>query len=422
MGAQIVFLTLFLGLVSGKQQVAVDVSGPVKIIQLKLGDREVALMAEPPWRATVDFGPELTPRELTAIGYDEEGHELARAAQVLNLPRPTAEFEIMLDGNDASLHWRHLAHASPTSSTMTLDGKSLPLDKSLHARLPKIDRDVPHVLAAEMRFADGAVARRELVIESERSASVGTQLTPITLRETAPSHPATWDRCLARPDGTPARIAAVEKPRALMIMVRDPERGEITRALGNMSFAMRSSMALGGDSIERILWPMSRRIDERGDTSVLFDRTGDFSGTTAGVLYLMLSLVHSGKNNDKRREFADAVAVAGVQAMSTPMRRAVVLVLGSAPDASAHNPAAVRRYLQALGVPLFVWSVTGPRPELAASWGEVSDIATLPKLADAVSRVRHTLEEQRIAWVDVDPLMSLHLKADARCGIETMAR
>ena len=49
-------------------------------------------------------------------------------------------------------------------------------------------------------------------------------------------------------------------------------------------------------------------------------------------------------------------------------------------------------------------------------------MSTPEKLAQAVERVRRTLAEQRIAWVDVDPLTALRLTADERCGIATVTR
>src|SRR5947209_7351042 len=89
--AQIIFLSLFLGIAAGPQPVTLQVIGPVRTVRLLLGGREVAALTSPPWRALIDFGAELTPRELTAIGFDEHGTEVARATQILNLPRPTAE-------------------------------------------------------------------------------------------------------------------------------------------------------------------------------------------------------------------------------------------------------------------------------------------------------------------------------------------
>ena len=163
MTGQIVFLTLFLGIVGGVHPVSLQVSGPIKTVRLMLGDREVAVLNQPPWRATVDMGRTLLPRELTAIGFDADGKEIARTTQILNLPRPAAEVDIVVEGSDLTLPWRHLMGLKPVKAKASLDGKSLALDRMLHARLPKIDREMPHVISAEVRFEDGFVARRELV-------------------------------------------------------------------------------------------------------------------------------------------------------------------------------------------------------------------------------------------------------------------
>jgi len=120
--------------------------------------------------------------------------------------------------------------------------------------------------------------------------------------------------------------------------------------------------------------------------------------------------------------FVDAVAVAGLRAMSESRRRAVVLILSSHSDRSANAPRSVRRYLADIGVPLFVWSLSGPRPDLAESWGEVEDVSSTAGLRTAAERLRANLSSQRIAWVDADPLTALRLRADPRCGMATVAR
>jgi hypothetical protein len=430
MPAQIVFLTLFLGLASGTQPVALEVTGPVKSVRLFLGGRPVAVMTQPPWRTFVELGPELTPRELTAVGFDAKDEEIARVSQTLNLPRPTAEFDIMVKGSEASLRWRHLINRAPSAATMSFDDKPLLLDARFRAVLPKFDREKPHVIAAEMRFPDGFVTRRELVLEGILSASTGTQLTPILLRETG-APPKTWDGCIARADGTPVRVAAVENPRGLVITVRDPFPGETPSGL-DVSLAslrqrpgwsgLRNSTAFDRATNMRVLWAVSQRFRGTDATAELFEATVDFDASMGGALF-MLYTEYTGKyTNDVPRQFADAVAVAGLRAVTGSWRRAVVFVLSATEDASTNSPVAVRRYFQTLGVPLFIWSRSGPRPDLAESWGAVDDISTFSGLTAAVARVRRTLEAQRIAWVDVDPLEALHLKASERCGIETVAQ
>ena len=155
------------------------------------------------------------------------------------------------------------------------------------------------------------------------------------------------------------------------------------------------------------------------EAALLFPPSYDYDATDTGMMRF-LSIVGPPANDEPLR-FADAVAVAGVRAVTGGQRRAVVYILSGKPDTSRSDPAAVRRYLASLGVPLFVWSVSGPRPDAAESWGDVQDVSSLPKLGEAVNRIRKTLQEQRIAWVDVDPLTALRLEANHSCGIEVVA-
>src|SRR5437764_12676333 len=93
---QLVFLTLFLGLTTGKAPVSLQADPAIASISLETGDRIVATIPHAPWSAEVDFGPELVPQRLVAIGYDEHGKEIARASQDVNLPRSAAEVEILV--------------------------------------------------------------------------------------------------------------------------------------------------------------------------------------------------------------------------------------------------------------------------------------------------------------------------------------
>ena len=101
----------------------------------------------------------------------------------------------------------------------------------------------------------------------------------------------------------------------------------------------------------------------------------------------------------------------------------MIVVLGStpAPDASEHSPAVIRRYLQRVGVPLRVWSLTGPRPDLAETWGEVRDVSTQAELVKATEDLRQELDSQRVAWVPVAPLNAVRVTANADCAYEPLA-
>ena len=426
MTAQIVFVSLFLGIVAGKHSIDLQVTGPVQTVRLFIADREVGKIAGPPWHLVVDFGNALEPRELAAVGFDAEGREIARASQMLNLPRPLAEIEIAVDGAGATIEGRHLMNIKPVRASMTLDGKVLPVDK-LHARLPKLDPEATHVVNAAVTFADGFVARREMVIESVKSFQTGAQLTPIMVRETAAQHPKAWDGCLADAGGRAVHTAAVEKPDAVVTVVRSPRLDEAGSLLNPAIQALLYSavripaILLDRGTAYRFLWPVGEQYGKgQEEESFLFIPSSDHDAARNEFLRFLLGQGPPVDDTTKLR-FADAVAVAGVDAARGAQRRAVVLILSGKPDASMHSPRAVRRYLASLGVPLFVWNPMSTQPASAEGWGEVEDVSTMEKLRAAVMRLRRALDEQRIAWVDADPLTALRLQANAKCGIEAAA-
>ncbi|HEX2059232.1 MAG TPA: hypothetical protein VHK90_00685, partial [Thermoanaerobaculia bacterium] len=123
------------------------------------------------------------------------------------------------------------------------------------------------------------------------------------------------------------------------------------------------------------------------------------------------------------KRFADAVAASALRSLRDEKRRAVVYVLGSgaAPDQSENSPAVVRRYLARIGVPLRVWSMTGPRPDLIDTWGPVIDVSSAPLLLKATKELREELDSQRIAWVPAGPLEAIRTEATEDCGVIPIA-
>jgi hypothetical protein len=162
--------------------------------------------------------------------------------------------------------------------------------------------------------------------------------------------------------------------------------------------------------------------------------------------------------DDGRAEqhLARAVAVAGIHAASGKRPRAVVLVLGpGADDASPFEPAAARRFLASLRVPLEVWYVEkswkalrgeerrafwtsqadvprkarlvvrefdrdrARRRDLAtAGWGTHRDVDSLETLLEEARRLRAGLEHQRVLWVDGFHLPQAVGLAGGRSGVE----
>jgi hypothetical protein len=441
--AQIVFLTLYLGLIYGRQPVELQVSPDVKSVRILVDGRESAVLKAPPWRASVDLGPAFEPRGLVAIAYDRDGDEIARTSQIINLPRPSAELTLGLQADDkgipvsVALRWEHVFAAKPSNATISVDGKKLRVDEQYHARLPTLDREHPHVVEAELSFADGVVARRELVIAGGPAGdSISTELTPVVFTGKPSPNQGTLDGCLSV-NGTAIQTRAVETPDAQLLVVRDPDVVEVLAALDptrrrGRSWrelqSMRNRMPLDSGTKMSYTWPIATRLEAAGHIpSNVFLRSAIIPSSDAGMLgFLTLSYSEAAGQGwvsqpNAHLRFADAVAVAGLNASTGAHRRAVVLVLSKSADQSTMEPALVRRYLAAIGVPLFVWSLTGPRADLATSWGEVDDISTMKQFAAAVDRLRASLASQHVVWVASDPLNALRIEADPRCGVTPLA-
>lgn len=449
----IVFLTLYLGLISGKQPVALQADAAVKSIRIVVDGANVATMNAAPWRTEVDFGAALLPHEIVAIALDGNGAEIARASQLVNVPRSPAEIDVVLTRNAegvptrAKLVGRHLGQQGPRSATLKLDETSVAVGTTLEAALPAVDMRRPHVLAAEMRFTDDVAARRELVFGGQFAESTQTQLTPVAVARTGASDAPPAEGCFAM-KGAPLQVRSVEPSSALVIVVRDPESREINKRLGNKPPNVGPSPVMldAGLDVYRVPRQATTRVVDDGRTiatldketslqllssvansgsarteTMLFPISPPFSAAKTG-LYFLLTRPQMAARLNASRQWADAVAVAGVRAAAGGRRRAVVLVLGSGADKSDHPPAAVRAYLASIGVPLFVWSPNGKRPDLAASWGEMEDVSSTAKLAEAADRLRHALDTQRIAWIEADPLTALRAEIKDGCGYARLAR
>jgi len=403
---QLIFLTVYLGLVAGPQPVELRADG-VRAIRLLLDGAPVETLTKPPWKTTVDLGP-LQPREIVAIGLDGNGAEVIRSSQLINVPRDTAEAEIVVERGEsgapvrATVSGRHVSYAAPHRVTLHLDNTRLKVDQHDSARLPPIDLKRPHVLAAEVRFEDGSVARRELVIGGEFGETMPTQLTPVCVTATTPE-------------------MTIEKPDPFVIIVRDVDPRPIESALAYSTLkhgeidveGMKRAASLDPATSVQILLPMPARvIAPEQPTAIVFPISPAIDASRGGLFRIITTVILRVKSAAPT-QWADAVAVAGVEAVATGRRRAVILVLGKSPDASHYSPADVRRYLAAIGVPLFVWSVDGPRPDLAGSWGEVVDVSTMEKMDAAGAVVRGALEVQRIAWMRGEPVAALRASS---CG------
>jgi len=427
---QIVFLTLFLGLVTGPQSVAVDPGAGVAAVELALDGRGVARLEHAPWSAAVDFGPALLPHRLEARGLAADGSEVAHAEQWVNLPRPQAEVDVVLEGSAAGstrtarLAWDSFTRQAPSELELSLDGVPLALDAQARTPLELPRAGAAHVLSARLRFPDGVEARKDVVLSGDYGGDVSTELTAVAVRGAAPGKP---PRTLAARDlqgrflagGRPAEVAAVEQEPAEVFVVRaaGAQSALLERVVANpagahsppIRGAPRTGSTLDGRAYGtfepdprihfHFVSPVAR-IYKRGATTTAerFDITP--SMTAPGVDLGLLLLAVRFRLPDHPR-LADAVAAAGLDALARETPRAVVLIAGGqdgAADPSLFLPATVRAYLDAIGVPLFVWSVGRPGRALEP-WGEIDNIALPWELRRAYQRLEKELLSQQIVWL-----------------------
>ncbi|HEX9945812.1 MAG TPA: hypothetical protein VGG03_27715 [Thermoanaerobaculia bacterium] len=408
----IAFVTLLLGLISGTYPIEVTVSGPVAAVEFQLDGAEAGRIEGPPWVARVDLGKDLRPRELVARALGADGREIGRTSQWLNLPRRPAEVEIVLESGEdgvpkaAVLTWQSVNGVRPSSIGLTLDGQPLIVGKDGRAALPPRDLKTLHVLTAQLWFPPGVPARKDVVFGGEYGSQVSTELTAVPVRV----HPGA---ALPPPEdlqgwfaagGQPVPVAAVEDGPGKVILVRVPSASEVTRKLVPLSQRwgtekLRREMRLGPDDRVRYLSLASSRYRNSRVPAELFDITRDLAPKDGGMLWFLTSSRLLKESRGKGRRIADAVAVAALAAEN--YRRAVVLVVGRELDeTSRYDPATVRRYLQSMRVPLFVWGLYGPDTPAARAWGGAEDVSSLAKLQQAVAKLRAELDAQKIVWVE----------------------
>jgi hypothetical protein len=419
--AEVVFLTRFLGLVAGEQPVRLKVDPDVRQVEIRRDGATIATLRGPRWGATIDFGKELTPHELSAVGLNAQGEEVGRDTQIVNLARPLAEIGILLERNPAGaltarLQWGHVLGQSPVSAILKYDQSVVSRSTSGSAVLlpASVDRDAVHVVSAEMEFADGVRAQKEVVFGGMFSEQMPAELTAVAVRQRGErTEPAP---CFTT-RGKAVAPTAVERGNGTAYFVFNGAVGSARRELA--STRQPESKFTLPDAELRIVAPVPQRVKTSGDSETEIFPSFPASGDR-GTRKLLL---REGKRPGGQAQVADAVATAALRALTGERRRVIVVVVGqnAAPDKSAHSGASVRRYLERIGVPLRIWSLTGPNEALAKEWGSVQDVSTMDGLVAATAELRRELETQRIAWLPLAPLDAFRVASSASCSYEPLA-
>jgi hypothetical protein len=269
------------------------------------------------------------------------------------------------------------------------------------------------VIEAEIHFPNGAVARHDVTIAGgSYSSAVDAELTPVVVKDVA--QPEKLGKCFN------ARVSAVEKARALVVVVKDPDPRLILRNFAHEylypdwpdSELARDVARLDAHTTESLVWPvMQIRTREGNPTVDVYDSNGGIDAHYFGMLWT-LTRANRDIPHAAPRRYADAVAVAGAMAAEQGTRRAVVLLLQrSGKDESQRDAATVRDYLRSLGVPLHVWSI-GATKEQRQAWGDVTDVSTQARLNGAAKQLREDLASQTVVWLATDAWHALRAAAN----------
>jgi len=407
--AELVFVTRLLGLMSGTRAIEARVDPSVHSVEIVLDGERVDVLRGAPWRTKIDVGAELAPHELTAIARNAEGAELERDTQFLNVPRPQAEIDVLIVRGRAEITWQHIGGVQPKAMRVKLGEKVLASTLTRSVRLPELSPDALNVLSIDLEFEDGATAHRDFVFGGF-SEQMPAELTATIVRERGGEK--NRAKCFRAHD-RPVTASAVETGDVALLIVRHSvSAGEQYRRRNANRARMPEPVFEMPRTSVRFIWPVA----QGAGSSDLFMTSAPMSGMR-GLRFLLMNA--NGPRGLTLR-FADAVAVAGTEALREPRRRAVLLVLNGEEDQSRYPPGAVRRYLDRIGVPLYVWSLAGP--VRGSAWGEVRDISTNVRLQEAMRALGRDLDSLRIAWLPVNPYDALHVTAADTCAWEPVVR
>lgn len=380
-------VTLFLGLVTGPQPVELAVGPAAAEVEIQLDGRTLDRLTAPPWELEIDLGEALAPHELVAVARGETGRELARARRWINIDMPRVEIGGRASpGGLTPLSVVFTAEPVPAADEMSAwflaDGHPLDVQAVHHG-----PAEVLVVQDPRTRFGLEDMARIFFGYQLHRFG--------IPDRATRSDSP-DWDPGLLRASQETFPDAAMELFDA---------QGE-SRQIGRLWRAYNEFADLGSETTVRFISPLAAPVSRSASPRYLF--AGSAGVANVGLFWLVEKVPPMGF----ARRLADAVAIAGRQAGGSGRRRAVVLLLNDEnSDDSLYAASAVRAYLRALRVPLFIWTLS-PDTALTA-WGEATFIGlptsgrgksirqdeldeAFDHLGDAASELRRELESQRI--------------------------
>jgi len=411
----VTFVSIFLWLAVGTHTVEVAVEDPVASVEIRLDGKAVGVATAPTWQAECDFGSVIRPHLLVAVAFDERGVELDRARQVLNLPRPDAEVEMILETGYTErpeavrVVTQSAQKLEPAHLLVTFDGEILSGSDGLYV-LPPYDPEQAHILSAEATFPQGVSARDDLTLGGSHRGQVTSELTAVAVEVAGRRRPQPADfEGLLRAGGEELRVAAVERSGGRVYLVRDHNSWPALHAAGvKMERMWPTQEAFRFDRGYDLTPEMHRyhlvvpNATIRDDLSI-FQVAGPYPLHRYSLPLLASQLVNTAASLDGQA-LTVAVAIAGVRAARDSCPRVVVLVLSDeVVDHSRDLPQDITGYLKSLQVPLVVWT-TGDRKETI--WGPAEEVSSPKALIKSGERVMKSMLKQWIVWVEGQHLAS----------------
>lgn len=405
----VTFISLFLGLILGEHPIELAAGETVATIELRLDDEKIATLRGAPWQLDYDFGNRLQPHELVAIARDHQGEEVARTQQWINMPRPPAEAGVVLEFDPATgrrrarLSWESLIGEEPIRFTASLDGRPLVATDPRAIPLPSFDAKQFHFFRAELHFSEQVSSTVEATFGDVLSDTIQARLTAVPIRYRGHKPP------------TLKELAGKLQVRGEAVEVVAIEEG-IGEAIFLVDFTAYSDLALltfqkSSRLNQRWMAPLKKNqqmrtvrtflpLDSKATSSFeLFPASAAVTTKKAGVLHQLVQLQFR-KEGEVTQRLADVVAAAGTMAAATQSRRHVILILGEGvEDHSVIDPEVAAQYLQALQVPLSVWSLTLAKPGPHMGWSDVARISTTAQFERAIRDLVRDLNHQAIVWV-----------------------
>jgi hypothetical protein len=412
------FLTLFVGLIIGQQNVELAVSGQAARVELRLNGDVVASRDGEPWVLRCDFGRELHPGRLEAVAYDERGRIIGTDEQWINLPTDRAEAEIVAERDStgrvvgARLTWKSPEFDKPKNLKVTLDDAELKLKPPYRVDLSGVDADTVHVLRADFVFADDLSLRRELAFGKVFSGvhSSGLTALPVVLEDIDELPPGDQLEGWFTTGDKTLRVAGVERDPAKLVVVADPttiglveelfrDRKKTSRRKRRGDEGPRFADELAEDVQVHVLIPEPVVPEGRTQATLLFPLSRKSVSGSEGVLKAVIAAKPGGFIGAGLM-MGDAVAMASIRAAQDNHRRAVLVLLGQRrEDISRVSPATVRGFAADLRVPLVVWDLSGDRTPPPQGWDPDREVQDVDDLRRAIRRLRYLLEAQRIVWL-----------------------